>query len=40
MDLFLALVILFPLLAWSGARLRRPGEPLPESWNVPLASGR
>jgi hypothetical protein len=29
-DVLLALVILFPLLAWSGVRNRRSRDPLPQ----------
>ncbi len=35
MDLLLALMILFPLLAWSGVRIRRTQDPLPEIREIP-----
>lgn len=40
MDLLLVLVVLYPLLAWSGVRIRRSGDPLPEIHEVPAQSRR
>ena len=40
MDLLLALVVLYPLLAWSGVRIRRSHDPLPEIREMAAQSRR
>lgn len=40
MDVLLVLAVLFPLLSWSGARIRRSRDPLPEISELPAQSRR
>jgi hypothetical protein len=35
MDFVLALIVIFPLLCWSGAHIRRSRDPLPEIREAP-----